>query len=383
MNYSILASFREKNEQKSLLVITITGLFAILFAGQIEYWKSPFSEIDLSIYLEMAAASPGLNLDVIRPFVYRVLSPWLAGMIPLDPATSFLIINYFSLILLLYLFYFFLRINNISRIIALIATVLFSLNKYLFGHMAWNYFQLVDSMGTLFFILSLIFMIRKEWLPFLLSSIIAILIRETVLLLIPAGVVYYLSDKKELRSFLLSALPALSIFILLRILIPSEKGDSLTEQFSYGLGNFTGAEPLIKRLFIAFTPLSLIPLLLFREIGPFLKKHAYLAVLFLSVLCISFFGVDAERMMLPAAPAYYLFLAFLLQRMEFAVNSEKKPGTHYFLILLTALAAMPYHLWGIVALPDKTYSLILSVVTILLMSGLWVHLKYASAKGRE
>ena len=85
---------------KYILVIIITSQLAVLFTGTIDYANPIYQNSDLNKYFKMAEAAPGITDDVIRPFVYRILVPWIAGVLPFAISTNFIILNQIGLILL-------------------------------------------------------------------------------------------------------------------------------------------------------------------------------------------------------------------------------------------------------------------------------------------
>ena len=75
--------------------IILLSIFSIGISGQINYWMPEYSNMDQVFYRNMAISSPELNFEVVQPFVYRILAPWVAGVIPINLELSFYFLNLF------------------------------------------------------------------------------------------------------------------------------------------------------------------------------------------------------------------------------------------------------------------------------------------------
>ena len=134
-------------ESKNTYILIGLTILLIIFSGTIEYQNPSYSNMDFNKYIEMAKASPGINQDVIKPFVYRIGAPWMAGLLPFSIPTNFLILNSIALIALILSFYFFLIEFNVGKDLALLASVIFLVNKYFFIFLTWNHFQPSDTIS--------------------------------------------------------------------------------------------------------------------------------------------------------------------------------------------------------------------------------------------
>ena len=83
--------------RKHLLIIFAFTFFAVFLSGSINNSDPKYSNADLNKYIAMAEASPALNTDVIRPFVYRIGAPWVAGLLPFSTSTNFYLLNFLEL----------------------------------------------------------------------------------------------------------------------------------------------------------------------------------------------------------------------------------------------------------------------------------------------
>ena len=163
--------------------------------GEVPYQDETFANLDLRYYRLMAQEAPGIHSEIEKPFAYRLLGPYLAGLMPLDDPMAFKIFTVLFLAILIIVFYSFLIRNEISPKIALFITVLFTSNKYFFGYPAWNYFQINDLLALIFLLFALIAMQRQDWLKFGFYLFVGVLAREIVLIMIPVAFVFMLESK--------------------------------------------------------------------------------------------------------------------------------------------------------------------------------------------
>lgn len=67
-----------------LAVVCFTALILALLYGEIPFEREPYTQWDLVHYKAMAEAVPKLATDVPQPFCFRVLGPYLVGLLPLS-----------------------------------------------------------------------------------------------------------------------------------------------------------------------------------------------------------------------------------------------------------------------------------------------------------
>ncbi|MEE9429576.1 MAG: hypothetical protein V3V16_00950 [Melioribacteraceae bacterium] len=356
---------------KQLLILLATAIASMLLSGQVEFWLPENSHMDLNKYFGMAEAFPSLNTNIVKPFVFRIISPWLAGSLPFSIPINFYILNFISLILFSFVFFLFLIEHKIDSTIALALTICFQLNRYFFQFLSWDYFHLTDSLSYVILFSSFILLRKKKWLPLFLILPLGILVKEYVVLIIPVGYAYlflHKSSKNEIIKFSILTFLMAIVFLGIRVLIKAESGESLFSQYITQVVYYSNPIALLKRFIVPFTPFGLLPIIFYKDIYRFFVKHKYLFVYFLSVLAITFFG-EPERLIAPLAPIHFTFLGFLLQ--------NTFSNGHYFyskkvtLITIIGLSFLSsfYHLWGIVKFPNSTFTIIstilLSVTTVL------------------
>jgi len=364
--------------RKHIVVLFITTLFAIFFSGFIEYQNVLYSNSDLHKYIAMAKSFPDINTEVIKPYVYRIGAPWLAGLLPFSIPVNFFLLNSIGLFLLALSFYFFLTEYGITGRVAVITTVVFQFNRYFFQFLAWNYFQLPDTLGLASLFYAMVLIRRKNYLPFAILLFTGILIKEYVLMIIPAGVVllYELkSEKKEYLVFAATAIFTLFIFVTLRQVIPAEKGEGLLSQYITQIVYYSKPLLLVKKFLIPFTPFVLLPVIFYKELIDLFKNNKHLLVYVLTVILLSFFG-EPERLITPLAPVFFLFLSKIISSCFFYNHTDKIREKKELIVIIgmTVIGSL-YHLWGLILLPDKLYSLVFTIVTTLIVTVVFLLLK--------
>ena len=362
-----------------LIILTIVSIF---LSGRIQFWMPEYSHMDFVKYKAMAEVSPQISEDIIQPYVYRVLAPWLAGLVPFETEISFYLLTILSLLLIVYLFFSFLILNGIEYRIAFALTSCFIFNRYFFQFLAWDYFHLTDSLSLAIILLFLINLKNRNWFYLLAVSITGILIKETVLILIPIAYLFlfrYKAGIKDYGALTIISILTLLIFIGIRLMINVSGGEDLWTQFYTGLEYFFTVDSLLKKLVIAFLPFGLIPFLFYKESIKFLTSDYHFLAYFVLVFVASFFG-DSERLMMPSAPVYYLLTGYIIQR--YLTERINKAYLRKFLLylMIISFASSFYHLWGIIKLPTSAYSLFTSIVFMLVTGYLFIDIKRKHTK---
>lgn len=357
---------------KHFLTIVSVTFFVMIFSGTIDYTNIQYSNADLNKYISMAEAFPGLDNNVIKPFVYRIAVPWIAGLLPFSVSANFYIINSFALLALSLSFYFFLKEFGIEKNLSLFITIIFQLNKYFFVFLAWNYFQASDALSLSILFYSFILIKRKKLVQLLFVMTFSVLIKEYILFIIPAGIFYYCRNSQNRKNlFYFGIISGLSIliFILIRLLIPSESGESLFVQYTTQLIYYSKPVLLLKRFVIPFTPFGLLPLIFYKDLVAFFKTNKEFLIYSITIILLSFFG-EPERLIEPLAPVYYLFIAELINKYllgkSLALEILKNKNLLY--ILISSFLVSFYHLWGRLMLPNETYSIVSTIFFTLFIS---------------
>ncbi len=362
--------------------IFILSIISIALSGQIDYWMPEYAHMDQLYYRNMAIAAPELNFNIIQPFVYRILAPWFAGIIPINLELSFYFINMFALLGMALLMYKFLVEFNLQQRTAFALTACFVFNRYFFQFFAWDYFQIVDTLSMIIIIYSFFLIKHKDWRTLSLVLIAGVLIKETVLIMIPTALAYLYwnnSNKKDYIRLAIASFSPLTIFILLRIFIQPAGGEDIITQFTTGIPRFFSFEGLVKKFIVAFTPFGLIPFFFHKTLKEFINENKFVVVYFGLVVFVSAFG-DFERLMAPFAPFYLLFIGRIIQKF---LNEEKnKDELRKFLLYMMGFSffASFHHIWGVIQLPGRNSTIILTIAFLAVMLAHFLHLKNRSLR---
>lgn len=363
-----------------LFIATVT---AVLLAGKIQYTLPQFEGIDLFKYREMASASPGINSGIPHPYVYRIFAPWLAGIMPFGLDTSFFVLNLLFLFGLSYVIFEFILMSGVQYKAAFFATVAFLFNRYFFQFLAFNYFQLSDTLSYFLFVLSFILLVKRKYFWLGVSVTAGVLTREVALLIIPVGFAYLYEKKRGkeeyIKFFTVSVVAAL-LFVAVRILIRIESDENYFTQIEYGLMNFFNPRALLKRFIIAFTPFSLLPFLFYKEIIKLFGENKYLFVWILFAVASSLFGNDYERLMMPAAPVFFLFVALIIEKYFLLNEAVFVRKILLFLVVVFTFSGSLYHLWGVIRLANSGITLYATIILDLLIAATFGYVKYFNKK---
>lgn len=332
-----------------LFLMTVLGGW---YYGAIAYTEEPFRSQDLSFYLRMAEVAPNIDPLVNQPFNFRILGPFLVGFLPVPEPLGFTLLTVFFSALAASLFYVLLRYVGLSAAVSFVVTVLVLLNRYVFGILLFNNFQLGDAMSLVLLMLLFLTMWEDRWAAFGVLLALGSLTREITILMVPVAFLYLL-ERRQLsarwRRVALAALPGVLIFVALRAFMPSEGGRSLTEAlvaFSYKL--YT-PESLFRGFVNTFLPFTLIPLVYFRQTVAFFRERKYLLGYLALVYLSTTFGANEERLVAPAFIVFFTLLGFILEgvrakRLTFAV------------LLAAGFLSSLHHAMGVLLLPSNDWT---------------------------
>lgn len=350
----------EMNHLSALLIVTAA---IIVLYGQIDYAVDPYAKWDLSHYRTMASASPGIATNVGHPFAFRVLGPYLVGLLPFPDPVGF---YGFAVVLslgLVFLLYYFLQSVGLSPSASLVTVVLFAFNRHWFGFTIWDYFQVNDLLSLVFILVLFWAMLNDRWMVFGVTLFLGAMTRETAMLMIPV-VFAYLLEKKEIstrwRKALIAIGPGLIAFFLLRFFVPTT-GGTLLEAFHVNSRKVLSPERLFRLMVNSFLPFSLIPLVFFEMTFRFFRARIYALVFVILVFLSALFGSNDERLMAPAFIIVYLLLGVVIQ----ALNSEK---TFLAIFISGGFLSSLHHITGRYPLPNETLTWIFSLVSLLVVT---------------
>lgn len=204
------------------------------------------------------------------------------------------------------------------------------------------------------------------------------------MILIPVSFVYLWEDRTLRRDgtkWLLSMTPAVLVFILVRVLVPTNGTHMRVsgilpfyiEQFGESLGNAFTAQAWFRRLIWNFMPLTFLPLIFFRTTRSFCSKHKFMLLFFVLVVITDLWGIDqgggdAERQMAPAFLPFFWLIAEIVQTW-FLRPKWALPG-----LLAGGYLVSLHHLQGIYPLPNKSDTVYVTLigVTEITLIALWV-----------
>lgn len=358
-------------KRKWYAILLLACALIMLSRGRINYSAPAFALWDLHDYRQMAAASPQIAADASPPFAYRLLGPYLVGLLPLSDPTSFLLASDAACLALAILFYRLLILQGLGDANALVATLLFAFNRYFFGFFVWDPFQIDDVLAMICIVLSFTFMMRRRWLHLAVCLALGALTREAVMVMVPV-VFFYLWEEgapaAEYRRAALSVLPALALFFAVRMLVPGD-GSTMSAvgifayyrmKFGESIGNAISPAAWFRRLCWAFLPLTFMPVIFWRDSARLLKSQKYMGVYFVLIVITNLWGIDpsggdVERQMAPSFLAFYWLIGKLIQQ-EFS-----SPPWAVFVLLGSALLATLHHMQGVYPLPSRHATLIVTV----------------------
>ena len=348
----------------NLLILAITTTAMIFLYGRMDYTSKQFEGWDLHDYRKMAAASPHLATDVSRPFGYRIGGPYLVGLVPQPIDTTFYLFAIVASYAVVGLFYGFLSFVGLSPPIAAISTFLFTTNKYFFGLTVWDYFQINNLLCQSLIVVMFWAMLSDRWKTFAAALFVAAFIREVSMMLIPVAALR-LWEQNELRrrlpQFVLLVLPAVIVFVLLRVFIPTVGGDTLVDAIKKNVPLQLTFESMFRWLVNSFAPLTLVPLVFFDSTIQFFRERKF-ALLFLLLVSTSLcFGTDTELLMAPTFIVFYWLIGTILQEYRWDRISLG-------LVIVACAAASMHHTIARFPLPTKQATMIVSVGALLLVT---------------
>ncbi len=374
------------------LALVCAAIFLVFSRGMIDFTAPLFADWDLHSYRLVAEASPHFSKDVPPPFAYRILGPYVAGLLPLPDPLAFRLVNSFACVALVVLFYRFLMDRGIQSRVAFLTALLFACNRYFFGQFAWNPFQIDDVLALLCFVLSFMLMFKRRWFLFACCFALGSLTREVVMILIPVSFAYLWEEgtlRIEYKKWLLAITPAIAVFLLVRIFLFSDDVRMgiagilpyYWMKFGESIGNALTASAWFRRLIWSTLPVTLLPFIFWKSTVSFFARRKYLFLFLVLVIITDLWGIDpgggdAERQMAPSFLALYWLIAELSQH-ELAHVKWALPS-----ILGGGYLGSLHHLQGIYPLPNRAYTLLAVVVACIEISAIALYVKFKSAASR-
>lgn len=200
-----------------LLVVGAIAVVMIYLYGQIDYTVEPYAQSDLYHYRLMAGAAPQLAPDVQQPYAFRILGPYLAGILAGQDPWGFRLLTLVVALALGMVYFLFLTSWGIRSAVAAVTTALLLFNKHLFGYVVWDYFQINDLLALLYLVILWWALRRARWLVFAVTLVLGALTRETAADFLCASIFYTSPLLKKLRLPREAVTPCDGIFVVLSI----------------------------------------------------------------------------------------------------------------------------------------------------------------------
>ncbi len=306
----------DRADLKPLLVLALVTAAMIFLYGRIDPTNAAFHEWDSLIYIRMAADAPSLDASAPRPFAFRLLGPYLTGLIPGPLERSFLAVNIALSLLFVYLLYRLARSFGLRPPFACVAAALYVFNKHFFGFTSWNYFHVNDIIMNILLVVILLSLAEARWLRFAVAFALGAATRETAMIMIPVGALYLAESgllAREGRKFAAAAAPGLAVFAAIRLLVHPAAGPTLTEAVAAHWTKITSLERMYHVLVNPFVPLAFVPFVFFGRTRAFFKGRIHLVLFFALVAATPFFGHNNERLLNPASLVFYPLVGLILQ----------------------------------------------------------------------
>ena len=361
------ATFNRAHGRCILILAAVVAVMIFLY-GHIDITDKAFKKWDALVYLNMASAAPHLDPGIPRPFAYRLLGPYLVGLIPGPPERVFLAVDLMLSVLFILLMYLFLQLFGLRPAFACLATILYVFNKHFFGFTSWNYFHVDDVLTNVLFIILFWSLFKSRWLVFASALCLGVATRETALFMIPVGLLHLMErrtfGRDGVRLFAAIA-PGIAVFAALRLLIHPSSGDTILQALSTHWTKITSPERMYHVLINPFVPLTLVPLIFFGRTRAFFRGRAASLLFFVLVAGTTFFGSNNERLLNPASLVFYPLVGLILQ------DCIWPNRLMIALILATGFLSSFHWLVARYPLPDRNATIVLSggsliVVTVAL-----------------
>lgn len=360
-------SFKYSSIKELVIISTIvmSVILCIFYLGIT--FVNGFAKIlsyDSHSYLEMSYMS---FQNVIAPYIYRILTPFLVYILPFNHMTGFILVNLTSLFLTAVLFYYYLKKLNFSQIHSFIGVLLFLLSSTVIFSM--YDIVLVDFLSFLFFLLAFYAILCKNDNAYLIVLIFGVLNKETILLTIPLYFLFKLSDNElteSLKSTLLIATIPLALFLSIRYYFGFTSYfslDTIKETLLYVFQTNT----VFVNPYLVFGTLWIISLYNIKFVeNVFLKKSLYiLPFIFLQILI----ATDIFRVLFIAFPIIIPISLYL-----FKIKNSRVLiafiGLSFFMIL-TYIVTIPFPSSELfIILPLESLVLSLLIIRYLSISGI-------------
>jgi len=349
-NFLKTVSLRELFNKKEFMYPVAAGVVFIILLMTIRTITPEEGierKLDLKYYLEMAEASPGINTDVIPPFKYRILLPWLAGLLQ-NPVAGFYFLMLMGFIVqgAAFILYFRDRYGTES---SSLAYVFLLLNAQISVFLIQNPYNVVDLYVSAFTILFLL-LLKKGKITWAVTVLLAcVFIKENFIIMAAGGLVLLKNREKNTRSvklLLAGSIVSLIIAVLIRLLIDGSGSGYLMEQVSVHVPEKLNDPVIILKTLIGPALFILPVYLVFADKWIIhVRENKELLVIFLFTFLSTFWGANDARLMTGAGVFYYGFVCMVVNQIlnlhdVKESESRMKTGIFIWLMILVNLAAV-------------------------------------------
>lgn len=304
-------------------------LLKLFIKGEVMFYNHPHFPLpwDHHKYIFMALTNP---FDFhIAPYCWRVFVPFIASFLPFTLSVNFLLISFISIVITGYFIYkislvYFDKIEYGISALFFYYSLNFAVNYLLYD------FWLVDAFAILLIVISLYAILIKNDFIFGVTLILGALTKESALFVIP---LYYSLNSNKIWNIqlffktLILSLPALIVFVIIRILILQMNGNPeylsnlneiltvvyngksnfnyLTAFYEIGIVRIKNFNiSLLEEITImSFGILIFLPFLSLRENSKLFIKYApFLCLTYLQI----FFAVNTSRLIIIAFPFFVI-----------------------------------------------------------------------------
>ena len=252
------------------------------------------------------------------PYCWRVLSPWIAAQIPLEPLPAFRSLGFVAHLVTLMVFWRLLRSLGASRTARILAGLFYVLSFGLFR--VWARLPCyIDPLTQTFWIAGITLMVerRYRWIPLVLA--LGALQKESLLMLVPVVLVHRLvhlglEPRRDLLYLSALVLPAAAVVALLRWAIPAVNFDFDSLQYWWvNVRSFATHREQWPKFVLSWTTglgaLLLMALVCLPQFLRFLRAEPTWVALALVGAFALFGGSDLTRIYLYGAPVLAIFVA--------------------------------------------------------------------------
>lgn len=369
---------------RTYVALVAATIFLIFSRGMIPFGSAKYAGFDLHDYRFIAQAAPRLSPEASAPFAYRLLGPYVVGLLPIPDPLAFRIVTSIACLALVILLYRFLMDEGIESYFAAVAALLFACNRYFFGLMVWDPFQIDDVLAMVCMVVSLMLLARRHWIAFAVCFALGCLTREVVMILIPVSFVYLWERgtiRPEFKRWFAAICPAITVFLVVRASVYADGARMgitgilpyYEMKFGESAGHAFTLAAWLRRLIWCFMPFTFLPLVFLKTTLSFFSRHKYVLFYLALVIVTDFWGIDqgggdAERQMAPAFLAFFWLIGVIAQ------NRLSRPRWVLPLILATGFLGSLHHLQTVYPLPSKLATLVVTIVAATVATGIgfWI-----------